>query len=147
MVIIRTPNYFSKLIFLLDKWHSVIIINPFVYDSYVHVHKHSYCVPSCFVFCCCAWTPKLQEDSQFYMRYYGGFSHVDLAHLAKPGCWMPRKQKEESTLSENRLGKKFQPSLWQTRKLKQRQDTQNLNKMRWFRKFQMQWDLFIQLLN
>ena len=69
------------------------------------------------------------EDSQFYMRYYGAFTHVDLAHLAKPECWMPRKQKEESTLSENRLGKKFQPSLWQTRKLKQRQDTQNLNKM------------------
>lgn len=34
------------------------------------------------------------------MRYYGAFTHVDLAHLAKPACWMPSKQKEESTLSE-----------------------------------------------
>lgn len=38
------------------------------------------------------------------MRYYGGFTHVDLAHLAKPECWMPRKQKEESTLSEKETG-------------------------------------------
>lgn len=34
------------------------------------------------------------------MRYYGAFTHVDLAHLGKPAYWMPRKQKEESTLSE-----------------------------------------------
>lgn len=38
------------------------------------------------------------------MRYYAGFSHVDLAHLAKPECWMPRKQKEESTLSGKETG-------------------------------------------
>ena len=38
------------------------------------------------------------------MRYYGGFSHVDLAHLGKSECWMPRKQKEESTLSGKETG-------------------------------------------
>ena len=115
--------------------------------QFIHTYTRSFILSAilfCVYHCAGRLTPKLQENFQTYMQCTSFKVIPDSPKHNSLICYFSSLDKTEEvqgnerknqTFLKNRLTKNFQPSPWQTRRIKQKQNALKLNKRHGFKNF------------